>query len=135
MEISEGRRELLNRQRCALRGDVEALRARLWALCHRAGLGATDRVMVIGDVAQRIDQTAQLMFPKARRILDYYHASERIWVVANQRWGEGSPEARQRAKGKVNQLKNGEVRAVIGSIKRMKMKAGEEQAVRRAALS
>jgi hypothetical protein len=135
VEISEGRWELLNRQRCAVRGDVVALRARLWALCHRAGLRATDRVIVIGDGAQWIDQTAQLMFPKATRILDYYHASERIWLVANHRWGEGSPEARQWAMDKVNQLKNGEVMAVIGSIKRLKMKAGEAQAVRSAALS
>ena len=37
--------------------------------------------------------------------------------------------------GKVNQLKNGEVKAVIGSIKRLRIKAGEGQAVRSAAVS
>ena len=112
-----------------------ALRARLWALCPRAGLRATDRVIVIGDGAQWIDQTSQLMFPKATRILDYYHSAERIWEVANARWGEGSREARQWAMAKVSQLKDGQVMAVIGSIKRLKMKAGEAQAVRSSAVS
>jgi hypothetical protein len=36
---------------------------------------------------------------------------------------------------KVNQLKDGQVMAVIGSIKRLKMKAAEAQAVRSAAVS
>src|SRR5829696_7406790 len=55
VEMSEGRWELLTRQRCAVRGDVVAFRARLWALCVKAGLGGEDRVIVIGDGAQWID--------------------------------------------------------------------------------
>jgi len=135
VEISEGRWELLNRQRCVVRGDVIAFRARLWALCLRAGLRRQDRVIVIGDGAQWIDQTAQLLFPKAVRILDYYHASERIWAVAFARWSEGSPQARQWAMARLSQLKDGEVVAVIGSIKRLRMKAGEAESVRSAAVS
>ncbi len=135
VEISAGRWELLNRQRCVVRGDVVAFRARLWALCLRAGIGDQDQVIVIGDGAQWIDQTAQLLFPKAVRILDYYHASERIWAVANARWCEGSAQARQWAEERLSQLKDGQVRAVIGSIKRLKMRAGEGQSVRTATIS
>jgi hypothetical protein len=135
VEISTGRWELLNRQRCALRGDVGAFRARLWALCVKAGLRATDRVVVIGDGAQWIDQTAQMLFPQATRMLDYYHASERIWEAANARWGEGSPQAKQWALVRVGQLKSGRVEAVISSIKRLKMKTGEGRSVRSATVS
>jgi hypothetical protein len=85
---------------------------------------------VIGDGAQWIDQTAQMLFAKAVRILDYYHASEKIWAVAFARWGETSPQARRWASTRVSQLKDGQVTAVIGSIKRLKMKAGELQTQR-----
>lgn len=135
VEISAGRWELLKRQRCAVRGDVVAFRARLWALCRREGLREQDRVIVIGDGAQWIDQTAQIIFPKATRILDYYHATERIWLVANVRFGEGSTEGKQWAKARMSQLKSGRVGAVIGSIKRLKVKAGEAQRVKEGAIS
>jgi uncharacterized protein UPF0236 len=135
VEISTGRWELFKRQRCVVRGDVLAFRARLWALCLRVGIREKDRVIVIGDGAQWIDQTAQIMFPKATRILDYYHATERIWLVANVRFGEGSTGAKQWAEARMSQLKSGQVGAVIGSIKRLKMKAGEGQTVRASTIS
>jgi hypothetical protein len=135
VEITERRWELLNRQRCVVRGDVATFRARLWALCLRVGMRHQDQVIVIGDGAQWIDQTAQLLFAKAVRILDYYHASERVWAVANARWCEGSRQARQWAEERLGQLKDGQVRAVIGSIKRLRMKAGEGQTVRTATIS
>ena len=135
VEISEGRWELLNRQRCVVRADVLAFRARLWALCRRVGLRQQDRVIVIGDGAQWIDQTAQFMFPKAVRILDYYHAAERIWAVAGARWGESSLKSKQWALARLSQLKAGGVKAVIGSIKRLKIKAGEAQTLRAGTMS
>lgn len=134
VEISEGRWELLKRERCAVRANVKAFRARLWALCLRAGLRECDRVIVIGDGAAWIDQTAEFLFARAERIVDYYHVSERIWAVANMRWGESSRQARRWAKGKLHELKEGKVLEVIGAIKRLKMKAGEGQEVREGAI-
>ncbi len=130
VEVSEGRGELLKRQRCVVRGDVTAFRARLWTLWLRAGLRQRDRIIVIGDGAQWIDQTAQMLFPEAVRMLDYYHASERIWAVANARWGESSAAGRRWALARLSQLRDGEVGAVIGSIKRLSMRTGEWQTVR-----
>jgi hypothetical protein len=129
VEINPGRWELLKRHRCVLRGSVQAFRRRLWALCLRAGIRQQDRVVVIGDGAEWIDQTAEIMFPKAERILDYYHASERIFAVAFARWGEGSVEGRRWAAGKLEQLKAGEVGQVIGSMKRLRMKTEEGQTI------
>jgi hypothetical protein len=129
VEINQGRWELLKRHHCVLRGDVTAFRRRLWALCFRAGLREQDRVVVIGDGAERIDQTASLLFPGAMRILDYYHASERIWAVAAARWGEGSVEGRRWAEGKLQQLKTGEVGQVIASMKRVRMKTEEGETI------
>jgi hypothetical protein len=99
-------------------------------MCLRMGIREKDRVIVIGDGAHWIDQTAQIMFPKAKRILDYYQASERVWEVAYQRWGEATPQARQWAMARLSRLKDGEVVAVIGSIKRLNLKAVEAESVR-----
>lgn len=133
-EVNQGRWELLNSQRCALRGDVKEFRQRLWGVCVREGIREQDRIVVIGDGAEWIDQTAQLLFPGALRILDYYHVSERVWAVANARWGEGSDEARRWAEEKLRRLKEGGVEEVIASIKRLKMKGEGGEEVRRGAV-
>lgn len=134
VKINRGRWELLKRHRCVLRGDVTAFRRRLWALCLRAGIRQQDQIVVIGDGAEWIDQTAQLLFPGAMRILDYYHASERVWAVAAARWGEASVEGRRWAEGNLQRLKTGEVGQVIASIKRVRMKTEEGRAIAIAAI-
>jgi len=133
VEISEGRCELIESQRCALRGEVKDLRKRLWSMCVKAGIREEDRIIVIGDGAEWIEQTAQHLFPGSVRILDYYHASERISDVAGARWGEGSKKAKEWREQKQKELKEGEVEKVIGSMKRLKMR-GEGEETRRGAI-
>jgi Uncharacterised protein family (UPF0236) len=134
VEINAGRWELLKRHRCVLRGDVGAFRKRLWALCLRAGLREQDRIVVIGDGAEWIDQTAELLFPGGMRILDYYHASERVWSVANARWGGETTEAKRWAESKLRELKAGQVKRVIESMRKLKMKTWEGQVGKSAAI-
>jgi hypothetical protein len=134
VEINTGRWELLKRHRCVLRGDVAWFRRRLWGLCLRAGIRQQDRIVVIGDGAEWIDQTASLLFPGAMRILDYYHASERIWAVAAARWGEDSAEGRRWAESKLGQLKAGQVKQVIASMSRLEMRTDEGRAIRSGAI-
>jgi uncharacterized protein UPF0236 len=135
VEIQSGRWELLQRWRCALRGGVNEFRRRLWALCLKAGLGAQDRIVVLGDGAEWIDQTAAWLFPRALRILDYYHASERVWAVANARWGEATAAAQRWARAKLSQLKRGQVRQVLAAMRGLKLGKEEGQRVRTAAIN
>lgn len=134
-EIQSGRWELLQRWRCALRGGVSEFRRRLWALCLRAGLRAQDRIVVLGDGAEWIDQTAAWLFPNALRILDYYHASQRVWAVANARWGEATAAAQRWAQEKLRQLKRGQVRQVIAAMRGLKLGSEEGQGVRSGAIN
>lgn len=134
VEINQGRWELLNRHRCVLRGDVAGFRRRLWALCLRAGIRERDRVVVIGDGAEWIDQTAEMLFPQATRILDYYHASQRVWAVAHLKWREGSPLASRWAEKKLSQLKAGQISPVISSMRMLKIKGEEAEKVRASAI-
>ncbi len=134
IEIQAGRWELLQRYRCARRGDVVGFRQRLWALCLRAGIRQQDQIIVLGDGAEWIDQTAELLFPKSRRILDYYHASERIWAVANARWGEATAASQRWAHKKLSQLKGGRVRQVVAAMRGLRMRNEEGERVRSAAI-
>jgi hypothetical protein len=135
VEIQSGRWELLQRYRCALRGEVGEFRQRLWALCLRAGLRQQDRIVVLGDGAEWIDQTAAWLFPNALRILDYYHASERVWAVAKARWGEATTVAQGWAHSKLSQLKRGQVKKVMAAIRGLKMSNEEGERVRGAAIN
>lgn len=135
VEVNEERWELLKAQRCALRGDVAEFRKHLWALILRAGVRMCDWIVVIGDGAEWIDNTVEIMFGGSLRILDYYHAAERIWAVANARWGDESRQAKQWAEERLRQMKEGKLEKVIAAIKRVKMKGRESEAIRVAAVN
>jgi hypothetical protein len=79
VEISSGRFEVLARQRCEYHGSVEVFRERVWAMLHRAGVRAEDRIVVIGDGAEWIESIVEWLFVGATQILDFYHVSERVW--------------------------------------------------------
>jgi len=89
----------------------------------------------LGDGAEWIDQTAQWLFPRGLRILDYYHAAERIWAVANARWGEATQAAKGWAREKLHQLKCGQLKAVLAAMRGLKMRSEEGQRLRTAALN
>jgi len=135
VEIQAERWELLQRWRCALRGGVVEFRRRLWALCLRAGIRRQDRLVVIGDGAEWIDQTVEWLFPKALRILDYYHASERVWAVGKSRWGEGSLEGERWIEAKLSQLKRGKIKQVLRAMRGVKMRSEEGERVKQSAIN
>jgi hypothetical protein len=109
VEISPGRWELLERQRCEVRGRVEEFRKRLWALMLRAGVRQEDRIIVVADGAEWIDQSVELLFYGATRIMDFYHTAQRVWAVSGVRFGEASTKARMWAQDKLRSLKAGEI--------------------------
>jgi len=133
-QTQEGRWELLKKQVCAYRGEVGEFRQQLWALSCRVGIRECDEVVILGDGASWIDQTKEWLFPKARRILDYYHASQRVWLVAEGRWGEGSVKGKNWAQKQVKKLKMGEAKEVIKSLKGLRIKEFGAEKVRQEAV-
>jgi len=134
IEVSKGRWELLKRYRCVMRDNVHAFRKRLWALCIKAGITEHDLIVVIGDGADWIDLTTELLFPGALRILDYYHASQRVWTVGNLRWGEGSVKARKWAERMLSQLKRGQLSRVLRSMSKLRVEGEEQEKIKTAAI-
>jgi hypothetical protein len=130
VQINPKRWELLSCRRLAMRGEVCKFRQRLWANALAMGVRSCDRIVVIGDGAEWIDQTAQIMFPGSLRILDYYHAAERVWAVAQARFGQGSRPGQEWAREQAARLQAGEVKQVIGRMRRLKVTQSDKQAVR-----
>jgi hypothetical protein len=133
-EVSPGRWELLQRQRCEVRGCVEEFRKRLWALMLRVGVRQDDRIVVVADGAEWIDQTVDHLFYGATRIMDFYHTAQRIWAVAGVRFGEASRKAKQWAAEKLSRLKAGEVGLVMRAMRGLKLETAQGQEVRREAV-
>lgn len=121
VEISAGRWELLAKQLCVLRGGVEDFREQLWALALGSGIRRDDRIVVLGDGAEWIDQTLAALFPQATRILDFYHAAERVWEVANLRYGEQTRSAKVWAEAKLTSLKAGKLSEVCRALRGLVM--------------
>lgn len=94
--------------RCGPHGRPERLRTRYigdvmkaedfgWELYRGAegmGMRRAQRTIVLGDGAAWIWNIAAFHFPEAVQIVDWYHATERLWTVANAHFGEGSDEAK-----------------------------------------
>lgn len=63
------------------------------ATAQRRGLGWARRVAVLGDGAKWIWKLADRRFPGAVQIVDWFHAHEHLWTLAQLLYGEGTAAA------------------------------------------
>jgi hypothetical protein len=67
--------------------SAAAFGPRLVLEAHRRGLNETTRVAVLGDGAAWIWHLAAEHFPHATQIVDWFHASERVWELGRALYG------------------------------------------------
>lgn len=77
---------------------------RLWQEAVRRGALTADDLVVLGDGAHWIWNSAQTHFPGATQILDWYHVSEYVWNAASAIWGEGSQQRAEWAHRQLEKL-------------------------------
>ncbi len=65
---------------------------RLALEAHRRGLEDAVAVAVLGDGAEWIWALAAEHFPHATQIVDWFHASERVWELGRTLWGQETAE-------------------------------------------
>jgi hypothetical protein len=63
------------------------------AVAQRRGLGWAHQAAVLGDGAKWIWKLAARFFPQAVPIVDWYHAREHLWALAQLLYGEGTATA------------------------------------------
>jgi hypothetical protein len=72
---------------------AHAFGAQLLAAAQRRGLGWAQQVVVLGDGAKWIWKLAARRFPRATEIVDWYHARQHLWALAQLLYGEGTAAA------------------------------------------
>lgn len=84
-----------------------------WVEAARRGATAAKEVVIIGDGAHWIWSFATEHFPRARQIVDWYHATEYIWNAAHALQRETTATATAWAEDRLTELWDGEVERVI----------------------
>jgi hypothetical protein len=106
---------------------------RLYAEAVRRGVERAGEVVILGDGALWIWRLAEEHFPGAIQILDFWHASQHVWRVAQAVWGQGSARAAEWAEAAIaNHLIMGDVvglLAAIRSLPRVAPLPGEQKSV------
>ena len=72
----------------ATAGGPDEVGRALYAEALRRGLEQAKQVYVIGDGAAWIWRISAEYFPDTKEELDFYHASEHLWALARDLWGE-----------------------------------------------
>lgn len=80
---------------------------RLALEAHRRGLEDAARVAVLGDGAEWIWNLAAEHFPQAIQIVDWFHASERVWVLGRALFGAETIETTAWVDGQLGRLAQG----------------------------
>ena len=99
---------------------AEAFGPRIYAEAVRRGLRQAQKVVVLGDGGPWIWGIAAQYFPWATEIVDLYHAREHLANLGKIVYGPASTQAKQWAVARSQQLDNGDVEAVITSMKRLR---------------
>jgi len=99
---------------------AEAFGPRIYAEAVRRGLRQAREVVVLGDGGPWIWGIAAQYFPWAIEIVDLYHAREHLSNLAKVVYGPTAPQAKQWAAARSEQLDEGDVEALITSIRRLR---------------
>ena len=90
LDPAGGRRPRLGRWRYVVETDsLERFGRLVWYAAQRLGADGAARVLVIADGAAWIWKLADFYFPRALRLLDYWHATQHLWALGAARFGEG----------------------------------------------
>ncbi len=91
-----GKRPIITeREYVATREGPDELGEMVWAAALRRGLLDAQAVLFVADGAPWIWNIQKDRFSEALGILDFTHAKDHLWAVANEVYGEGSEAARQ----------------------------------------
>jgi hypothetical protein len=86
------------------------------ALAHQHGQHLAQECVGLGDGALWIWQVLAQHCPGLVEIVDFWHASEHLWEVANARFGAESPEGKAWVAARHEELKRDQVGAVLRAI-------------------
>ena len=112
-----GRARILSRGTVMTRAGVAGLREQIFAEARRQGLAQAAKVLVVADGALWIWNLAGDRFGGAHQRLDYYHASQHLWAVAQALHPEDEAAARAWIEPLLKRLKRGRAASVLTDLR------------------
>lgn len=83
----------------------------------RRQIRLSQRLGSVNDGAVWIDRITTTNFSRAVQVIDWGHASERLWKVANASFGDGSKDAKTWAEQQQERLWHGRIPEVVSALK------------------
>lgn len=97
----------------------------------RRGGQRANRLVFVADGAAWIWNLAAHHFPDAVEIVDWYHATQHLWEIANSWYGEGSKKAKEWVKRNKSRLMEDRVDRVISSLRQWQPRDEKGQVIKR----
>src|SRR5262249_50607931 len=110
---------------------ADAVGRQLAAVAHDQGVHWAKEVVVLGDGAAWIWQLAASQFPEAIQIVDFFHASEHLWVVAREWFGPESEAAKTWVKARQEELRQDDVAGGLSALRAWETRKGERREPRK----
>jgi hypothetical protein len=96
--------------------DADTLGRYQYAEALRRGVDRCAKLSVVNDGALWIERVTGTNFPAAVQVVDWTHASERLWDVGKALFGEGTTATTRWVDGQRDALWNGQVAAVLADL-------------------
>jgi hypothetical protein len=93
--------------------------AAVQAEARRRGMGRAKYVYLVMDGALWLWDLAEDRFAQAIKTLDFHHARDHLWLVANTLHGENTPEARAWVQPLLKSLRRGREEYVVGKLEEL----------------
>lgn len=126
-----GKVEVMNQEYLATLERVDSFGDKVYARAFSRGVENADDVACLGDGASWIWRSFAHHYPKGVQILDYYHASEHLGIVANAWYGEGTDAAKKWVKARQADLLSDCVESVLRSLRSWRPVDEESKEIRR----
>lgn len=101
---------------CAGLWDADELGRHQYAEGLRRGIDQVERLSSVNDGAPWIERITLTNFPEAVQIVDWSHASGRLWAVGQAVYGEGSEKTKAWVEANLDALWAGQGWAVVGAL-------------------
>lgn len=115
-QTAGGRGMITQKQVVAWQGEPLAFGRRVQLEAQRSGLAAAREVFVVADGSVWIWNVQQDRFQQASGVLDFYHASQHLWVVGRALHPENEDQARAWVEPLLNQLRHGQESGVLQTL-------------------
>jgi hypothetical protein len=102
---------------CAGVWDADELGRHLYAEGVRRCIDQSKRLSSVNDGARWIERIVLTNFPRAVQIVDWHHASGRLWTVGQALYGEGSKQTTDWVERRLDELWQGKGWAVVGALR------------------